>query len=173
MKKLSQKDIRALKIGAVAVIVVFLIAFAMTWFEHWLKVRKELTGRQVTLKTINPTETKNIGLLSTVPVFEMPQFEKEQKFLFRDKLKEHLKKIGIKTKPLQILATKKSSAPAGYKLLLLKCTADKCKFDQILDLLAVLKENPYLVGIEELKIKCDPKKREEFKLDLTVSTFVK
>jgi succinate dehydrogenase flavin-adding protein (antitoxin of CptAB toxin-antitoxin module) len=43
----------------------------------------------------------------------------------------------------------------------------------VLDFLAQLNENPYLVGIEELKIKCDPKKRGEVELDLTVSSFAK
>jgi hypothetical protein len=42
---------------------------------------------------------------------------------------------------------------------------------QVLDFLERLNENPYLVGVEELKIKCDPKKRGEVELDLTVSTF--
>jgi len=61
---------------------------------------------------------------------------------------------------------------AGYKLLRLKCSA-KCNFRQALDLLARLKENPYLVGIEELKIACDQKNRQDVKLDLMISTFVK
>ena len=33
--------------------------------------------------------------------------------------------------------------------------------------------NVYAHAIEELKIKCDPKKRQEFKLDIVVSTFVR
>jgi len=57
-------------------------------------------------------------------------------------------------------------------LLRLKCSA-KCRFTQVLDLLANLKENPYLVGIEELRIRCDSKKPQEVDLDLTVSTFIK
>jgi hypothetical protein len=43
----------------------------------------------------------------------------------------------------------------------------------VLDLLARLNENPYLIGIEEFKIKVDPKKRHEVEFDLTVSTFAK
>ena len=101
---------------------------------------------------------------------EMPEKEEVQKFLFRDKFNEQLKKAGIKSEPLQILRAAKSPV-AGYKLLRLKCSA-KCKFGQALDLLANLKENPYLVGIEEFKIECDQKKRQDVKLDITVSTFV-
>jgi hypothetical protein len=54
----------------------------------------------------------------------------------------------------------------------LKCSA-KCRFGQALDLLADLKDNPYLAGIEEFKMECDQKKRQDVKLDITVSTFVK
>ena len=36
-----------------------------------------------------------------------------------------------------------------------------------------MKENPYLVGIEEMRIKCDENNREKVELDLTVSTFAK
>ena len=51
--------------------------------------------------------------------------------------------------------------------------------DQLLDFLSNLNENPYLVGVEELRIQCDtkepPEKRKdkEIEIDLTVSTFVK
>ena len=44
---------------------------------------------------------------------------------------------------------------------------------QALDLLAKLNENPYLVGIEEFRLKIDPKKRSEVELNITVSTFTK
>ena len=65
---------------------------------------------------------------------------------------------------------------APYRVLRIKCKG-KCKFDQLLDFLAALKENPYLVGVEELRIECDskqpPDKRQDIEVDLTVSTFVK
>ena len=169
--KLSQKDIRALKIGGVCVIAIVVFVFATKWLEHWAQARKSLAEVHAKLEDISVDKAKQAGLFSIVPVFEMPQAEQEQKFLFRDKLNEQLKKAGIKSKPLQVLPARKSQK-AGYKLLHLKCSA-KCKFGQVLDLLASLKENPYLVGIEEMKIQCDPKKRQEVELDLTVSTFVK
>jgi hypothetical protein len=116
-------------------------------------------------------EAQQAGLMSIVPTFEMPRSEEKQKFLFRDKFNEQLKKAGIKSEPLQIPPVGRSRQ-AGYKLLRLKSTG-KAKFGQVLDLLAKLKENPYLVGIEEMRIQCDPKKRQEVELELTVSTFVK
>ena len=108
--------------------------------------------------------------MSIVPVFEMPEREEKQKFLFRDKFNEQLRSARINSEPLQVLSPVKSGV-AGYELLRLKCSA-KCSFRQALDLLAKLNENPYLVGIEELKIECDQKKRQDVKLDLTISTLI-
>jgi len=172
MKKLSQRDKRALKIGAVCVAATLVFAFATDWFGHWVEVRKSLALKRAKLEAIRVDKTKQEGLLSIVPVFEMPQEEEEQKFLFREKFNKQLKKAGIKGEPIRVLRARKPQRGTGYKLLCLQCRG-KCNFGQVLDLLAALRENPYLVGIEELKIECDPKKRQEFKLDLTVSTFVK
>jgi hypothetical protein len=171
IEKLSQKDIRTLKIGAVCVVAILVFVFASEWLDHWTQARKSLAELKDKIELLDVVKAKQAGLMSIVPVFEMPEKEETQKFLFRDKLNEQLKKAGISSKPLQVVSTGKSSQ-AGYKLLRLKCTA-KCKFGQVLDLLASLKENPYLVGIEEMRIKCDPKKPEEVDLDLTVSTFVR
>jgi len=171
MEKLSQRDKRALKFGAVCVAAILVFVFATSRLKHWAEVRKSLNAKREELKVISPPKDKQEGLLSIVPVFEMPQQEEKQKYLFRKKFSEQLKKAGIESKPLQVLVTRRSRQ-AGYRLLRLKCNG-KCKFGQMLDLLARLKENPYLAGIEECEIKCDPKKRKEFELNLTVSTFVK
>lgn len=174
MEGLSQRDIRALKIGAVCLAAVLVFVFATKWLGHWHRVRQSLAAARAELKVINPSAAKQKGLLSKVPVFEMPRSEEQQKFLFRNKFNEQLKKAGIKSKPLQTLATGRSAAD-GYKLLRLKCSG-KVKFGQVLDLLASLNKNPYLVGIEQMQIRCGPKKpsekRQEVELDLTVSTFV-
>jgi len=171
MEKLSKRDIRALKIGAVCVVAIPVFLFATGLRERWGKVREEGAEIKAQLEAISGDKTRQAGLMSIVPVFEMPIIEEEQKFLFRDKLDEQLKKARIKSKPLQILTAGKSPAP-GYKLLRIKCSA-KCRFGQVFDLLARLNENPYLVGIEEMRIQCDPKKRQDVELTLTVSTFVK
>ncbi len=170
--ELSQRDKRALKFGAVCVAAILVFVLLTTWFEHWGRVRKSLAAVEAQLEVIVPSKTKQQGLLSIVPVFEMPQSEEKQRFLFREKFNEQLKKAGIKAKPLKILSTARSRHKNGYKLLLLECRG-KARFEQVLDLLASLKENPYLAGIEEFKIRCDPKKRQEFELNLTVSTFAK
>lgn len=171
MRRLNDKEKRTLKFGVVCAVATVAFAFGTKWIGHWKQARGSLAGIRDKLDTINVSDAKRAGLMSIVPVFEMPEKEEIQKFLFRDKFNEQLKKAGIKSEPLQILPAVKSPV-AGYKLLRVKCSA-KCKFGQALDLLANLKENPYLVGIEEIKIECDQKKRQDVKLDLTVSTFVK
>ncbi|MHC4172041.1 MAG: hypothetical protein ACYTBX_06865 [Planctomycetota bacterium] len=174
IEKLSQKDIRTLKIGAVCVAAILVLVFASEWFNHWTQARKslaELNGKLELLDVDKDVAKAKQADLTSIPFFEMPEKEETQKFLFRDKLNEQLKKAGISSKPLQVVSSGKSPQ-AGYKLLRLKCSA-KCRFGKVLDLLVNLKENPYLVGIEEMRIKCDPKKPQEVDLDLTVSTFVR
>ena len=171
LDKMSKKDIRALKIGAIGTVVIIVFVFGSKAHDRWTKAKANGAVLKSKLDVIDVDKAKRAGLMSIVPVFEMPQIEEEQKFLFRDKLSEQLKKAGIKNKPLQVQAGRKSTQ-SGYKLLLVKCSAT-CRFEQFLDFLADLNENPYLVGIEELKIKCDPKKKGEVELDFTVSTFAK
>jgi hypothetical protein len=171
IEKLSKKDIRALKFGAIGAVVIVVFVFGSAARDRWVKAKASAAVIRTKLDTIDVDKARQAGIMSIVPVFEMPQVEDEQKFLFRDKLSEQLKKAGIRNKPLE-LQTGRKSPMAGYKLLLVKCSAT-CQFTQVLDFLSRLNENPYLVGIEDLKIKCDPKKRGEVDLDFTASTLAK
>ena len=171
IEKLSQRDIRVLMIGFVCVAAILVFVFASELLGRWAEARASLAEVKNKLELIDVDKAKRAGLLSIVPVFEMPEKEETQRFLFRDKLNEQLKKAGIKNQPLQVASIGKSGQ-AGYRLLRLKCSA-KCRFTQVLDLLANLKENPYLVGVEELRMRIDKKKPQEVDLDLTVSTFIK
>lgn len=172
IKKLNPKDIRAIKIGAVCVVAILLFVGLSSWLENWGHLRASLKKTKSDLELLNPSEAKQEGIKSIVPVFQMPKSEEEQKFLFRDELTKQLKKVGIKSEPLQVLAAVKAKEFPGYRLLRFKCKA-KCKFGQMIELLAGLNKNPYLLGIEDLKFKCNEKKREEVELDLVVSTLVK
>jgi hypothetical protein len=173
-RKLNPREIRVLQIGAIAIVAIPAFTFGTKWIDDWRRVRTSLAGAQRQLKDLDVDRVRQAGLLSVVPVIEPPQPEETQKFLFREKLHEQLKKAGINTQPLQILASRRIVG-VPYKVLKIKCHG-KCKLDQLLDLLAGLKENPYLVGVEELNIECDskqpPDKREEVEVELTVSTFV-
>jgi len=171
INQLSQKDIRTLKLGAVCVagIIIFLVGSEV---HGRLKTAQESTDiLNKKLELIDVDKAKQAGRMSIVPKFEMPIEEEDQKFLFVDKLTEQFKKAGIKNQPLEV-ASKTTSKKDGYQLLRLKCSAT-CRLTQALDFLANLKDNPYLVGIEELRLRTDKKKPQEVAMDLTVSTFVK
>jgi hypothetical protein len=171
--KLSERDKRALKIGAVSAVAILAFTFGTTWAGHWRERRKSIAEKRTTLKSIQVDKDKQERLMSIVPVFEDPNEEEEQKILFREKFYEQLKQVGFKSgEPIRVLRAKKAQAGTDYKLLGLQ-TRGKCNFQQLLDLLTKVNENPYLVGIEEMRMECDEKNRQEFKLDLTVSTFVK
>ncbi len=170
MDRLSNRDKQALVIGGVCVAVIVFI-FVLKIPNRWAEARKSLALIRARLKAIDVDQVRQAGLTSIVPVFEIPQVEEKQMLLFRDKLNEQLKKAGVSSKPLQVLPVTKARQ-GGYKILRVKCSGN-CKFEQALDLLAGLNENPYLAGIEEFKIKCDPKKRQDVELDFTVSTLVK
>lgn len=174
-RKLNAREIRMLQVGAAAVIIIPGLALAMDGLDNWREIRARLATAETKLSDLRTDEAKQTGLLAIVPALELPQAEETQKFLFRDRLHEQLKKAGIRTEPLQILASRKVKT-LPHKVLKIQCNG-KCRFDQLLDLLAGLKENPYLIGIEELDIQCDtkqpPDKRQEVDIKLTVSTFVK
>ena len=125
-------------------------------------------GSPAQLKSVNVGDAKIAGLMSIVPAFEMPEKEEEQKSRFRDKFLDQLKRAGIKHEPLKVVTTK-TTLYKSYKFMNIQCKA-KCKFTSVLDLLAKLNENPYLVGVESFKMKCDKSKPQEVELDLTVST---
>jgi hypothetical protein len=171
IKQLSKNDIRALKFGAVCIAGIFVFLAGSEVLGRLKKAQASTAILNNKLELIDVDKAKQSGLMSIVPKFEMPIEEEDQKFLFLDKLTEQFKKAGIKNQPLEV-ASKTTSKKDGYQLLRLKCSAT-CRLTQALDFLANLKDNPYLVGIEELRLRVDKKKPQEVAMDLTVSTFVK
>ena len=171
IKKLNQKDIRTLKLGAICAAAILAFWVGSKVYDRWKEARASTAILNSKLELIDVDKAKQSGLMSIVPKFEMPVGEEDQKFLFVEKLTEQFNKAGIKNQPLQV-ASKGKSKQAGYQLLRMKCSAT-CRLTQALDLLADLKDNPYLVGIEELRIRVDQKKPQEVDMDLIVSTFVK
>jgi hypothetical protein len=159
--------------------VVLILAYAFVigpWVDDWLLARSALKTERARLDSIAPESSglaaKQAGLVSVVPKLEMPQAESVQGPLFRGKFNEQLKKTGVNVTNLQFLQSAKSDQAGGYKNLRLQCRG-RGKFAQVLDLLAGLNDNPYLVGVEELQLKCNQKDREQVDIVLTVSTFVK
>ena len=171
ISKLNQKDIRALKMGAIGVAAILIFVFALEGHDRWNQAKQLSSQLEMKLDNIDLDKAKRSGLTSIVPVFEMPVEKETQRFLFRDRFNEQLTNARIKSQPIQEVPGGKSPV-AGYELLRLKCSG-KCRFEQILNLLADLKNNPYLVGIEEMRIKKDAKNKNQVEFDLTVSTLVK
>ena len=171
ISKLSQKDIRALKMGAVGVAAIVALLIALEGYERWNNAREKSQELENQLDHIDLDKAKRSGLTSIVPVFQMPIEKEKQRFLFRDKFNEQLRNARINSLPLQEVPGGKSPEP-GYELLRLKCSA-KCSIEQVFNLLADLKNNPYLVGVEEMRIKKDARNQQQFDFDLTVSTLVK
>ena len=168
MRKLTEKDIRALKLLAICAPAILVFYFGSGWLENWSKVRAQIKSKEAQLKSLNMSEAKRAGLMSIVPAFEMPEREEAQKNRFRDKLVEQLKKARIKYEPLKVTPTRKTIYK-NYKILLIQCRA-KCQFTQMLDFLAQLNENPHLIGLESFMFKCDKSKPQEVEFDFTVST---
>ncbi len=178
-RKLNERERRLLLVGVAAAAVILVFAYGTRGLDRWNKSRGSLTAAKQKLSEVETDKAKLAGLISLVPVFEKPEPEEKQKSLFREKLYEQMKKAGINSEPPQpILSKKMNIGGTPYRVLKVKCKA-KCKFDQLLDFLANLKENPYCVGVEELQIRCDtkepPEKRKDkdVEVDLVVSTFVR
>ena len=171
ISKLNQRDIKALKMGAVGVAAIVVLIFALDGYERWNTAKQKSQELKAQLDHIDLDKAKRSGLTTLVPVFQMPIEKETQRFLFRDKLNEQLRNAGINSLPLQEVPGGKSPV-AGYELLRLKCSA-KCSIEQIFNLLADLKNNPYLVGVEEMRIKKDTRNPQQFDFDLTVSTLAK
>jgi len=176
--QINQRNKTAMKIGGICAAVILLFNYVFCpWFSHWERVKAELAGEKTKLELIETDRSaaraaKHAALTAAVPVFEMPQSEDKQRLIFESKFIDQAKKTGIQFKSVNYHAPKKTKNAIGYKLLHLQCRG-KCKFDQLTNLLAGLNENPHFVGIEELQIKCNEKKRSEMDLVLTVSTFAR
>lgn len=176
-RKLNPREKRILLLGAVSAAAILVFTYGSKGYDRWSEARATLASAKRKLADVETDRNRQAALAALVPVIEAPQVEDKQKFLFRDRLNEQLKKAGIKAELVQFLPVRK---PRGlsYKVLKIKCKG-KGKLDQLLDFLSNLNENPYLVGVEELRIQCDtkepPEKRKdkEIEIDLTVSTFVK
>jgi hypothetical protein len=177
VRKLNTREKRVLLLGAVSAAVIFAFTYGSKAYDRWSEARATLGAAKRKIGEVETDKNRQAALATMVPVCEAPQVEDKQKFLFRDRLHEQLKKAGINTEPLQFLPVRKPKG-LSYKVLKIKCKG-KCKLDQLLDFLSSLNENQYLVGVEELRIQCDtkepPEKRKDkdIEIDLTVSTFVK
>lgn len=177
LSKISTRDKRALLILAAFGVFYGIFYLGSDWIDEWIVIRGKLKTQRKYLADMAVDESGQISarqkvLLAAVPVFVTPETIDKQEILFRDELNSQIRKVGINSKILEPMATKKLETKGSYKMLRFQCKA-KCSLNQILDLLTALRDNPYYVGIEEIQIKPDQKNRSQIDLTLTVSTFVK
>lgn len=174
-RELSDREKRTIRLGLIAVILIGATMIGPRWLERLKGLKTSIAKMEGELEVAEGAGPKFAALQTIVPVFEMPQAELKQKFLFREKFAEQLKKAGLKTEPLEADARSKGRYN-NFKRLTLTYTG-KAQWKQILNLLAGLKANPYLAGVEEMQIKADPKQqpaqRKDLEFTLVVSTFVK
>lgn len=174
LDRLSQRNKRALRLGVIGVAAIVVFSLGLSWLQRWADVRKSVARSREQLKAIGVSDAERDKLMTIVPVFEMPKKEEEQKFSFRAEFNKQLKESGVKAKPLRFLPVSKAIEP-GYRLLSLQCSG-QADMEQILNLFANLKKNPYLVAVEEFMMKkSDPKneRSRRFDIELKVSTFVR
>jgi len=172
-ENLNEKDKKTLTMGVVAVLGLVVMVLGYFGYSTWEQKKSEYDAKDKDIKTLNLTDSAYNNLLATVPIFQMPLDQETQKNNFRDSLSTLFDDLRISTELwVEVPANKAERLPVGYgKLCLKTSTSGNCSFQSILNLLAALKENPYLAGIEEFKITCDPQNPQSASLSLVLSTF--
>ena len=175
LDRLSDKERRMVRIGAICVAAILVGAVVPKWWGHWSKIRTQIRDNQTLLDQATKGEFNPAGLAALVPVFEMPKDMEAQKVLFRDEVNRQLNQARMPSAPLQIEPVGKQMV-GKYTRLNLKYKGT-CRFDQLLDFLALLKNNKYYAGVEELVLKADPKRspqeRQSLEVEMTISTLFK
>lgn len=177
LKMISEKDKKTIKFGVVALCLILGYAVCDKLIAEYSQTAGKLKTERSKFKSILPDKNGNLtrqqaGIMSIVPVFEMPEKESIPGQKFKEQFIKQLKASGIKFTTLNQLPMSNKKNPVGFRTLRFQCKG-KCNFHQSVDILAKLYENPLFVAVEEFKIECDSKKRTEMDITLTVSTFVK
>ena len=181
LQRMSSRDKRALLMGGSCALLVLLYAYVWKpWQADQAALRARVERQEQLLERIGmsptPKAKMNQMILSKkVPTYTMPQEEDMQRLIFEREFGKQLKKAGVKPKSMpRFISQGKKIPPLGVKMLKIQGEG-KCKFEQALDLLAGMYENPHLASVEEFKLTCDEKKRKERLVDvsLTVTTLTK
>jgi len=179
--QISTRDKRALAIGGIGVLVMVLYAYVVNpWLAHQAALQERVEQQEQLLERIGMSASPKAKmaqmlLAKKVPTYTMPEEEDMQRLIFEREFDKQLKKAGVKPKSMpQFISQGKKISQLGVKMLKIQGEG-KCKFEQALDLLAAIYENPHLVSVEEFKLTCDEKKRNERLVDvsLTVTTLTK
>jgi hypothetical protein len=174
--RLSEHDKKVLRFGAYGVAAILAYSYILApWAADWHRTRVATAANMRTIASLAGSVDRRLNQADIVPVFEMPVAAEQQQHLFKTRFNKQLTDAGIQAKSLQYITAGKTPNNLGFTVSKLKCDG-KCTMPQAIRLLASLPENPYFLGIDELRLSCDPKKREETKqaemtLSITVSTF--
>ena len=170
--RISPRDRRALKIAAATAVFILVYACLLDpWLDHWSRIRARLAAENDQLTQL--AATRNRAAASVVPIMALPHPVPQQRLLFEEKFSQQLQQAGIAIKKLQYRSKGKKASTFNATVLQLQCRGST-KFDQVINLLTGLNENPHLMSIEQFDLQCGPeKKRQEMTIDLTVSTLAR
>lgn len=171
LDSLDKRSRRAVIVGGGFAVAILLFHFVLSpWFGNWGVVRRDLANQ---IQQLEMADVREKLLAEKVPAFEMPESEDKQRVLFERKISEQLQAAGIAPIGIgQYVGKGKVQGKMGLKLLTLEVKG-KGDFGQLLDFLANLNENPYLVSIEEFRAQCNKKNRQEITAMLKISTYAK
>jgi hypothetical protein len=175
--KLSNKDKKTIRVGGLLMAIILACGGLNILLEEYMETSKDLDAARARFGSVMPARDgslnlKQAGLYKIVPVFEIPEKEGIPGDKFRKQFMEDLKKAGVKFTVLNLQPMSNKRNVAGFRTRDLHCKG-KCNFGQAMDLVASLYKNPLFVGIEEFKVECNPKKRTQVDMTITVSTFIK
>ena len=63
MIKISEKDKRAIKLGAIGIAAIIVFSLGTKWLGHWTDVRQSLTAARSQLEGVDPADPKYQALL--------------------------------------------------------------------------------------------------------------
>lgn len=171
LDKLNQHDRKVLTYGAGAAAVMIAYAYIIApWVADWQQTRAAIATNWKTIDSLGGSVSRRTNQASVVPTLTMPTTTEKQQHLFKTSVNKQLTDAGIQVKSVQYVTVGKTANSLGFTVSKLKCDG-KCNMQQAMKFLGGLAENPYLLGIEEVRLSCDPKKRDEITLSVTLSTF--
>ena len=176
---MNSKDKRAVSLGLAlsAVIMVYCLVLG-PFIDHRGNIQHRIKSIQSQLSdggfdTSGAGMAKVRGLFNIVPVVEQGGSEEEVRKIVVERLYDQLAVSGIKiTVSPSFLGKAKMDKNLKKKVVKLHFSGT-CSYEQLLKFLSRVYENPLILSVEEIKIKCDPKKRNMVDVNMAISSMVK
>jgi len=178
VSQISDRDKVVLKVGAVmAVLILFAYFLILPAVGLYNNVGERIKSHEEVIDNLGLSDSKLARLEldrlnETVPTFDMPLNEDQQRQIFQEKFYEQIQSCRIRvTSPPQFQAQVRAhpDKTLGLNILRLKCRGT-CRFRDAMNLLAKLYENPYLYSVEEMQLIIGERNRDECDLTLVVTT---